>query len=101
MKKKVSVITFVLLFFISLSNARANINLPKLVKKLQPAIVTIITYGKDNKILQQGSGFFIDSSGHLVTNYHVLDGAYHAKVQTYDGKNYPIKSVIGETKIWI
>jgi len=70
----------------------------QLVKKIQPAVVTIVTYDKHNKCLGQGSGFFVDNKGHIVTNYHVLKGAYSAKVKTYDGIEYSIKSVVAENK---
>jgi len=80
------------------THAIAEVNLTSLVKKLQPAVGTILTYDKDNKFLGQGSGFFIDADGHLITNYHVLRGAYQAEVKTQDGKKYPITSVIAENK---
>ena len=80
------------------THAFAEVNLTSLVEKIQPAVSTILTYGKDNKFIGQGSGFFIDSDGHLITNYHVLAGAYQAEVKTQDGKKYPIVSVIAENK---
>ena len=65
-------------FFILLlvSQAWAEVNLTKLVKKVQPAVVTIITYDKSNNVLILVSGFFVNNKGHLITNYHVLKGAY-------------------------
>ena len=36
----------------------------------------------------QGSGFVYDSSGHVITNAHVVDGAESAKVRFADGKSY-------------
>ena len=35
----------------------------------------------------EGSGFVIDSSGHLVTNQHVVDGAHSIKVTFSDGSS--------------
>ncbi len=34
----------------------------------------------------QGSGFFIDGSGHIVTNNHVVEGAKNIRVSLADGK---------------
>ncbi|HXI86378.1 MAG TPA: Do family serine endopeptidase [Parvularculaceae bacterium] len=34
----------------------------------------------------EGSGFFIDPAGHIVTNNHVVDGADKIEVRTSDGK---------------
>jgi len=36
----------------------------------------------------QGSGFVYDTSGHVITNAHVVDGAQSAKVRFADGKTY-------------
>lgn len=41
-----------------------------------------------------GSGFFIDSDGTLVTNYHVIDMGAEMSVQTYDGGAYDVEKVI-------
>jgi tetratricopeptide (TPR) repeat protein len=72
------------------------VSLGKLVKKIQPAVVTIITYDLENKPVGVGSGFFVDKRGHLMTNYHVLKGAYAADVRTYKGPKYPIISILAE-----
>ena len=36
----------------------------------------------------QGSGFVSDTSGHVITNAHVVEGAQSAKVRFADGKSY-------------
>jgi len=36
----------------------------------------------------QGSGFVYDTSGHVITNAHVVDGAQSVKVRFADGKTY-------------
>jgi putative serine protease PepD len=41
----------------------------------------------------QGSGFVYDSSGHVITNAHVVDGAQSAKVRFADGKTYDATAV--------
>ena len=70
-----------------------------LVKKIQPAIVTLVAYDANGNVTSQGSGFFVDKKGHLITNYHVLDGAYAADVKTYDGAKHPIELVVAENKL--
>ncbi|MGB2689724.1 MAG: trypsin-like peptidase domain-containing protein, partial [Desulfobacterales bacterium] len=67
-----------------------------LVKKIQPAVVTVVAYDVNRKVSNLGSGFFIDKKGYLITNYHVLKGSYAADVKTYDGKVYPIELVVAE-----
>jgi len=77
---------------------KADVNLVELVKDIRPAVATVITYDRDKKLSSQGSGFFIDKEGHLITNYHVLKGAYSAEVKTFDGKKYPVKLVLAESE---
>ena len=36
-----------------------------------------------------GSGFVWDRLGHIVTNYHVIEGASEARVRLADGRDYP------------
>ena len=76
----------------------AQENLPAIVKKIQPSVVTILTYDKDGKGLMQGSGFFIRKDGDIITNRHVLQGASSANVKTADDKVYPVTGVVAEDK---
>jgi len=86
-----------LLFIIPLTT-NADQRFVKLVKEIQPAVVTITTYDKNKKTIGQGSGFFMNTKGDLITNHHVLKGAYSAKVKTYDGKEYPVKFVLAASE---
>ncbi len=78
------------------ASAKGDVNLVELSKKVRPAVVLIETFDKDKKALGQGSGFFINQKGHLITNYHILEGAYSAEVKTFDGRMYPVKLVLAE-----
>jgi serine protease Do len=40
-----------------------------------------------------GSGFFVDPSGVVVTNYHVVDGADQVSIQTQDGRKFTSKKI--------
>jgi S1-C subfamily serine protease len=40
-----------------------------------------------------GSGSVLDTAGHVLTNYHVVDGAREIEVTLHDGKNYDAKVV--------
>lgn len=70
----------------------------QLIEPLRPSVVTVVTYNLDGEVAGLGSGFFISSSGILVTNYHVLDGAYRADVKTLDGREYPIVAVVAKNQ---
>jgi hypothetical protein len=73
-----------------------DIPLTHLVKKIQPAVVTVIAYRKKNTI--SGSGFFIDKEGHLITNRHLFNAVTRAEVRTSDGKTYKIKRALSQNK---
>jgi putative serine protease PepD len=49
--------------------------------------------GGSPKSQAQGSGFVYDSEGHVVTNYHVVDGASSVSVTFSDGSKYSAKVV--------
>ena len=61
-----------------------------------PNQITIINGVPANgKSTALGSGFVYDNQGHIVTNYHVIDGATAADVTFVDGNTYSAK-VIGK-----
>lgn len=64
------------------------------VTQLQKSVVTVAAFDMDGNVSKIGSGFFIDRNGTLVTNYHVLNGAYKAEIKTADGDKFPVTSVI-------
>ena len=78
------------------SAARAQDNLPAIVKRISPAVVVVETQRGNKKGL--GTGFFINSRGHIVTNYHVIYGADQAVIRTQAGRRYPVKKIVAENK---
>ncbi len=40
-----------------------------------------------------GSGSILDKSGHVLTNYHVVEGANEIKVTLFDGETYPAQLI--------
>lgn len=59
------------------SVAAADFDPAAIYERVAPAVVTITTdFG-------EGSGFFIDDAGHIVTNFHVVDGAQQITVGTW------------------
>lgn len=75
--------------------ARADENLPTLVKRVKPAVVAIATYDSSGEALMTGSGFFL-RPGQVVTNLHVVRGAARAEIKTLDGKGkvYPVTGAL-------
>src|SRR4030042_1017959 len=84
-----------LLSFFNFS-AKADEKLVELVKKIKPAVVLIQTFDDNNQPIAQGSGFFINNKGHIVTNHHVLEDAFRATVKTSNGMEYPVEGIIAK-----
>ncbi|HOZ30170.1 MAG TPA: trypsin-like peptidase domain-containing protein [Bacteroidales bacterium] len=76
------------------SSCYAQDKLPNLIKKIQPSIVSIITYDKNGDPLSSGSGFFINSDGNIITNCHVMEDAWSADIKTFEGKTYKVDKVL-------
>ena len=76
--------------------ANADEKLVDLIKKVKPSVVLIETFDKDNKPIGQGSGFFIDNKGRLITNHHVVESAYSATIKTSTGKEYPVQGIVAK-----
>ncbi|MBL0716285.1 MAG: tetratricopeptide repeat protein [Desulfosarcina sp.] len=70
----------------------------RLVEHVRPAVVTIRTYDPAMNPVGLGTGFFINRQGHLITNYHVLEGAYAASVKTHDGATHSINYILAQNK---
>jgi tetratricopeptide (TPR) repeat protein len=67
--------------------------LPELVRRIKPSAVAIETFDAHGEKLSRGSGFFIETD-RIVTNRHVLEGAYRAEVHSSTGSVFPVKGVL-------
>lgn len=59
----------------------------------EKSVGEVITYDKDGNSLALGTCFVYSSDGVVITNYHVIDGAYSAEV-TIGTKTYDVKQVL-------
>ena len=60
----------------------------QVAKVAAPATATILTFGAGGDTLAQGSGFVIERTGVVVTNWHVLKGAAKAVIQFPSGEAF-------------
>jgi tetratricopeptide (TPR) repeat protein len=67
--------------------------LPELVRRIKPSAVAIETFDSRGETLSRGSGFFVESD-RIVTNRHVIEGAYRAEVHSSTGAVYPVRGVL-------
>jgi len=77
---------------------QAEENLPALIKQCQQSVVLITTYAETGESLSQGTGFFINKSGEVVTNNHVLEDARRVEIKTSKGETYTAKMITAEDK---
>ncbi len=69
----------------------------ELFRRASPSVVFITTlarrpagfFATEEVPEGAGSGFVWDSEGHVVTNFHVIQGASAARVALHDGSDYP------------
>ena len=87
-------VLYLLLLLCPLSAAAGDLS--TLVREIQPAVVTVITYDINRRVSGFGSGFFSDPNGHVITNLHVVDGAYDAEVRLHNGTVLAVQAVAAE-----
>ncbi len=91
------VITLGLLFSIfratDVSAVCQDTDVPRLVERVKPAVVYIVTTARGKKEIGQGSGFFVRPD-QIITNWHVVEDAQSIVVKTAQGDVLDVKSVI-------
>lgn len=66
----------------------------QIYEKCSPAVFYVEVYDRSGRPLGTGSGFFINSDGTAVTNYHVIKGAASASIKLSSGnKVYKVEGV--------
>ena len=68
----------------------------EIYQKISNSLVRVDAYDKNGVRYGLGTGWFIGNEGQLVTNYHVIKGAYSLKVERYsNGATYEVTHVLG------
>ena len=64
-----------------------------IARECSPAVFFVEICDASGRPIQTGSGFFIDSSGVAVTNYHVIDGGSSATAVLTNGERHAVLGV--------
>src|SRR6266700_8296535 len=92
-KRTSATVWILVIFFAAVVPANSQDALPELVRRIKPSAVAIVTFDNHGESLSRGSGFFIEVD-RVVTNRHVIEGAYRAEVHSSTGNVYPVKGVL-------
>jgi tetratricopeptide (TPR) repeat protein len=94
-KRNVPRLLLILLSLIIAESASAQVSLPELVRRAKPSVVAVATYDAKGEPLATGSGFFLHP-GQVLTNLHVIRGAFRAEIRTLDGKGrvFPVAGML-------
>jgi S1-C subfamily serine protease len=77
----------------TLTAAQIYSNTHRSVVEITVGSVQVDPFGGEQQQRGQGSGFVIDSAGHIVTNDHVVEGADTVSVRFWNGDTYDAKVV--------
>lgn len=86
----------ILLLFIFCSIYQLKAQIVKVTDLISPSVVSLKVETDDGSYT--GTGFFVDSSGVIATNYHVVSGARKIIAKTKDGVNLFCKGVLSVDK---
>ena len=73
---------------------------PKWVEKAKRAVFSVVTYDKNDKMLNTGNGFFVSEDGLALSDYTLFKGAKRAVVITSEGKQMPVSLILGANDMY-
>lgn len=87
----------ILIFFIVAATSAEGVSIPDIVRKCGPAVVMIFRQEGD-QISSMGSGFLVDPTGIIVTNFHVVRNATSIWVKLISGEIYRVVKIVNLNK---
>ena len=94
--KKILILPFLLFFLMQGSMAQT----PKWVEKAKRAVFSVVTYDKNDKMLNAGNGFLVSEDGLALSDYTLFKGAERAVVITSEGKQMPVGLILGANDMY-
>ena len=74
-------------------STQVELSSTQIYQKVNPSVAFVLI--SQSSKLVSGSGFFIDTNGTLVTNYHVIKDGRSGAIQLYNGETAMIQTVLG------
>lgn len=94
MIRRITLLCLTLAFLLNgAARASAQETLPELVRRIKPSVVAVATFDARGEKLSRGSGFFV-AADRVVTNRHVIEGAYRAEINFANGNTYKVSGVL-------
>lgn len=83
---------------ITTTKKTVKLSAKQIYNKYNPAVFMIYTRGIDGEA--QGSGFFVNSNGLAISNFHVFEGAIKGKeqIKLTNGGSYKVKEILAYDK---
>ena len=66
-----------------------------IIEKIKPTVVSVFAY-LENGTYSQGSGFFLDLDGDVITCLHVVKNSSRIEIKAIDGQIYQVKKIVAE-----
>jgi len=86
--KCIPLILFFLIVYNSIFAQSTFLTVSKIIERYGKAVVLIATDKKGNGKIGLGSGFIVSPEGVIVTNYHIINGAYPVLIKLTNGDIY-------------
>ena len=94
--KKILILPLLFIFLAQGSMAQT----PKWVEKAKRAVFSVVTYDKNDKMLNTGNGFFVSEDGLALSDYSLFKGAERAEIITAEGKQMPVSTILGANDMY-
>lgn len=94
--KKILILPLLFIFLAQGSMAQT----PKWVEKAKRAVFSVVTYDKNDKMLNTGNGFFVSEDGVALSDYSLFKRAERAEIITAEGKQMPVSTILGANDMY-